>query len=675
MAQTLRALRVYPRGLRVHREALIVGKRVYSPLRLPFSPWGARRTAFFVSILLYFLNLPSFLSAMHLIPAPRQATFSADQAIRWNSLENLCLPADYTPSLLNAALDFVGELESASGRRLRLGVGEATYGRPGILLSLCQCEKSPDGYRLEGDATGIRLQAPGEAGLFYGVQTLRQILSQSPVEYPAFRLDDQPDYPVRGFYHDVTRGAVPTLETLFQLVDKMAYYKMNHLQLYVEHTFALARHCDIWEGGDPLTAEEVLRLQEYCEARHVELVPSISTFGHFYTALRSHRLEDLNELEVKGSQRTFSFHDRMAHDTLNPSDPRSLQLVTEILEEYLPLFHTRYCNICCDETFDLGKGKNRSLVKEPADVKKLYVGFLKKIMAAVENLGKVPMFWGDIIGENRELLKELPAGAVPLEWDYGPEVTWWDTAKLAAVAPIFYVCPGTIVWNRWLGEAHTAQKNILGYAKKGHANGATGFLNTNWGDYGNINLPASSWYGMIYGAACCWNVEAAADVDAFEAALDRLEFGGAPGFASLWREFSSQTKVTWRELSLWVDPTPEVNFMAEPQRWFNPQEANQAVAVLEKSALRFENALAQAHPADPHAIAELRFGMEMTILTHRIMAYVCHAREENPLALADEIRHKEAQLCRLWHLRNKPSEYRRVREALLRIAQKLDTMA
>ena len=119
---------------------------------------------------------------MHLIPAPRQATFSADQAIRWNSLENLCLPADYTPSLLNAALDFVGELESASGRRLRLGVGEASYGRPGILLSLCQCEKSPDGYRLEGDATGIRLQAPGEAGLFYGLQTLRQILSQSPVE-------------------------------------------------------------------------------------------------------------------------------------------------------------------------------------------------------------------------------------------------------------------------------------------------------------------------------------------------------------------------------------------------------------------------------------------------------------------------------------------------------------
>ncbi|MGN0866170.1 MAG: family 20 glycosylhydrolase [Oligosphaeraceae bacterium] len=613
---------------------------------------------------------------MLLIPAPKNAVFSEEATLRWKALENLCLPADYTPSLLDAALTFAGELEAATGRRLRLGVGEAAaYGRPGLRLLLDAQAPAGDGYALTGSKSGVSLLAADEAGLFYGLQTLRQLVAQAPVEVPEFQIQDAPDYPVRGFYHDVTRGAVPTLETLCQLVDKMAYYKMNHLQLYVEHTFALARHCDIWEGGDPMTAEEVLRLQEYCEARHVELVPSISTFGHMYTALRSHRLEDLNELEVKGSQREFSFYDRMAHDTLNPSDPRSLQLVTEILEEYLPLFHTKYCNICCDETFDLGKGKNRELVKEPADVKKLYVGFLKKIMAAVEKLGKVPMFWGDIIGENRELLKELPAGAVPLEWDYGPEVTWWDTAKLAAVAPVFYVCPGTCVWNRWLGEVHTAQKNILGYAKKGHTYGATGFLNTNWGDFGNVNLPASSWYGMIYGAACSWNVTASEDLDGFEDALDTLEFGGARDFARTWREFSAHTRATWRELAFLVDPSDLVHFERDRDRWFNVKEAADAIPVLEEIGLRFEKALAQGHPVDPLAAEELRFGLDMTLLTHRIMTYVCQMREENPLALADELRLQEERLCRLWHLRNKPSEYRRAREVLLRIAQKLDTMA
>lgn len=609
-----------------------------------------------------------------LLPVPKKVSFSQQDTFRWAALENLLLPREYSPALLQAVLALAEDYEGLVGNRPRLGVAGQAFGRPGIALEFADGFGADD-YAVSASAQGVVVKASAEAGLFYGIQTLRQLLSQSGEVCPACEIQDSPDFAVRGFYHDVTRSAVPTLETLCALVDKMSFYKLNQLQLYVEHTFAFARHCDIWQGADPLSAEEVLRLQDYCEARHVELVPSVSTFGHFYTALRSKRLEDLNELDVKASEQPFSFYDRMAHYTLNPSDPRSIQLVAEILEDYLPLFHSRYANICCDETFDLGKGKNASLVKEPADVKKLYVGFLKKIMAVVVRLGKVPMFWGDIIGEDRDLIQELPEGAIPLEWDYGPECNRWDTSKLAEAVKTFYVCPGTTVWNRWLCDVCTGQKNILNYARKGHKHGATGLLNTNWGDFGNVNLLATSWYGMVYGAACSWNVAAAEDVEGFESALDAIEFGGARNLSSKWRECASMFQCTWREPSLWVDSTTVLRVEKDWDAWCSAKAIPGMMAALEKVSLELEEAIASAHPRDPLAARELRFATEMNLLNHRVIGVIVGTLPgEDPWAVADELRRREAQLCELWHKRNKPSEYYEVRAALLALANRLDAM-
>ncbi len=609
-----------------------------------------------------------------LLPTPKKVSFSQQDTFRWASLENLLLPREYTPALLQAVLTFAEEYEGLVGNRPRLGVAGQAFDRPGIVLEFAEGFGTDD-YAISASAQGVAVKASTETGLFYGIQTLRQLLSQSGEVCPACEIQDSPDFAVRGFYHDITRSAVPTLETLCTLVDKMSFYKLNQLQLYVEHTFAFARHCDIWQGADPLTAEEVLRLQDYCEARHVELVPSVSTFGHFYTALRSKRLEDLNELDVKASELPFSLYDRMAHYTLNPSDPRSIQLVAEILEDYLPLFHSRYANICCDETFDLGKGKNAPLVKEPADVKKLYVGFLKKIMDVVVRLGKVPMFWGDIIGEDHELMKELPEGAIPLEWDYGPECDRWDTSKMAEAVKTFYVCPGTTAWNRWLCDVYAGQKNILNYARKGHKYGATGLLNTNWGDFGNVNLLATSWYGMVYGAACGWNVTAAEDVEAFESALDAIEFGGAKNLSSKWRECASMFQCTWREPSLWVDATTLLRVEKDWDAWCNAKAIPGMMPALQKVSLELEDAIASAHPLDPLAARELRFATEMNLLNHRIIGVIVGTLpDEDPWAVADELRHREAQLCELWHKRNKPSEYHEVRAALLILANRLDAM-
>ena len=90
-------------------------------------------------------------------------------------------------------------------------------------------------YILQITEDKVVVTADGLVGAFYGIQTLRQVFAHD--EIPCLYIEDWQDFKYRGFYQAVTRGRVPKVEWLKQLVDQMAYYKLNSLQLYVEHTF------------------------------------------------------------------------------------------------------------------------------------------------------------------------------------------------------------------------------------------------------------------------------------------------------------------------------------------------------------------------------------------------------------------------------------------------------
>ena len=124
------------------------------------------------------------------------------------------------------------------------------------------CLESED-YDLNITEQEIVITASSAAGAFYGIQTLKQLLMQGK-RVPCMELHDCPEFSYRGFYHDVTRGRIPTLETLKKLADKAAFYKLNSLQLYVEHTFAFREYVGVNKGQEPLTPEDIRELDAYC---------------------------------------------------------------------------------------------------------------------------------------------------------------------------------------------------------------------------------------------------------------------------------------------------------------------------------------------------------------------------------------------------------------------------
>ena len=143
----------------------------------------------------------------------------------------------------------------------------------------------PQGYELDITPDKILIEARDEAGIFYGVCTLIQILDfpasrPSGVRLLCLRVSDWPDFPARGVMLDVSRDKVPSMDTLLTLVDMLAGWKINQLQLYTEHTFAYRNHRVVWEKASPMTGEEILALDAYCRERFIELVPNQSSFAH-----------------------------------------------------------------------------------------------------------------------------------------------------------------------------------------------------------------------------------------------------------------------------------------------------------------------------------------------------------------------------------------------------------
>ena len=196
---------------------------------------------------------------LKLIPCP-QKMITGKQNFPFCRLENIILPEKTPQSLLTAVITLADDFETAAGKRLRFA--KSDIGGKGFRFQFVSGNSESEDYLISADENGFTVTSSGEKGLFYAVQTIRQIIKSGEGVYPELTIEDTPDFPARGLYHDITRGAVPTFDFLCALAEKMAYYKLNQLQLYIEHTFAFARHCEIWAGSDPITAEEIIRLDK-----------------------------------------------------------------------------------------------------------------------------------------------------------------------------------------------------------------------------------------------------------------------------------------------------------------------------------------------------------------------------------------------------------------------------
>lgn len=383
----------------------------------------------------------------------------------------------------------------------------------------------PDGYLLTINAEGVRIVGHDTPGVFYGVCTLVQLLDLHGGTLPQVVIEDYPDFPHRGVMLDISRDKVPTMETLYALVDLLAGWKVNQIQLYIEHTFAYRNHRIVWENFSPMTAEQILDLDAFCRERFIELVPNQNSFGHMHHWFDQQPYKHLAETD---HEVTTPWGSVMPPFSLAPAEPGSLALLRELFAELLPNFSSRQFNVGCDETFDLGMGKTKAWV-EAKGKGRVYLDFLLAIYALVTAHGRTMQFWGDIITQYPDLVPEVPKDTIALEWGYDADHDFAGKGKLFAESGVpFYVCPGTSAWTSISGRTDNCIGNIRNAVTNGLKHGAIGVLNTDWGDLGHWQTLPVSYLGFAYGAAMSWAQKTNTDMNLIDA-LNQFVFRDQTG--------------------------------------------------------------------------------------------------------------------------------------------------
>jgi len=362
-----------------------------------------------------------------------------------------------------------------------------------------------DSYRIDQASGGFMVHAGSVSGFQYaGTTVCTWDQHGQPSHSPG--ITHQPAFAKRGVMLDVSRNKVPTMAALRHWVEQLAAWKINHLQLYTEHTFAYRAHEKIWSGSSPMTADEVRTLDGWCRELQIELAANQNSLGHLHRWLR--HPDYIHLAEAPQGYTTPWGEKRNGPFSLNPVLPQSLQLLSGWYDELLPNFTSNWINVGCDEAFDLGQGASRPAC-EARGKGRVYLDYLMQVKKMVEARGRKMMFWGDIILHHPEMIPHLQKDLLALVWGYEADHPFDQECRAFAEAAVpFWVCPGTSTWNSIAGRIDNALINMGRAASAGKQYGATGFMVTEWGDNGHWQTMPFSTLALAAGAETAWTGKA-----------------------------------------------------------------------------------------------------------------------------------------------------------------------
>ena len=376
----------------------------------------------------------------------------------------------------------------------------------------------------------------------------------------------------------------------------------------------------------------------------------------------------------------------MHHHTLNTTDEESYRLVCSMIDEYVSLFRSSLFNINGDETFDLGKGRG----KEKADeigTHTMYVEWIKRVCDHVISLGKRPMFWGDIIANHPETIRDLPEEILCMNWDYGMAPGDDHVRSLWENGAHQYLCPGVQGWNQTVHLLDVAYANIRKMAGFAHQFEAEGLLVTDWGDFGHFQYPETALVGILYAAAMGWNKNFREE-EALNETISVLEFGDHSGkIVSIIREISQHAVMRWGEL---VDFVEEYRYtitgkgMEKFWKEYLPRIEKSLPKIdkinegMDDCIRRFQTALLDVDTKDRTRLAPVVLMAEGQKLLNQLLAVLdgIWLKHENPAAgdpkeLAADIETWYYEYRKLWHRTSRESELYRIGEVIFWIADYL----
>jgi hexosaminidase len=522
----------------------------------------------YISSLLLFLlviNINISLSAKDLtdkffiIPKPVKMEMTGGKGFNPVSLKQIFLSGHFKKPVLGQNLEQLLTAGSPGPGILTLRL-ETSAGIP----------ESLEGYILTITGKNIEIVSRGEAGLFYGCQTLEQMMEdalKNKTELPACKITDYPAMSYRAVHFDV-KHHLDHQNYYYESIDRLARYKINAIVFEFEDKLRYQRQ-PLVGAPQAISIDEMAALTKYARERHIEITPLVQGLGHASFILKHQAYRHLRELPWN----TWAFC---------PLHEGTYQVLFDLYRDAIDATPgSKYLHIGGDEIGNIGLCPRCKPMADKEGMMALNLYWLKRVCEFAEQNGRIPIFWDDMpfnhagVYKNMEregidqavidkewkegsmkldqLLDKFPKNCVYMRWNYTmarqpgnlKALEWYGKRNLNVMVATAANSGGGTLFpadDRDKGMSSLGVAAIHSFLQLAAEKKINGMLCTAWDD-ASPHME-TYWRGFIASAEYSWSPNSR-QPDEFDEAYLRKEFGAEfPGYSTFYNQLRDGT-VFW----------------------------------------------------------------------------------------------------------------------------------
>ena len=457
------------------------------------------------------LNPHSF--AETLLPVPQQSRFTDK---KFNLDKSWAIDINNIGKNIPAVLSLQEELLNRYKLKLKINIGAGKQNNSISLIIKDDAVKIGNttdtnrtslmrqAYRLEMSANKIIIVANATQGLYYGVQSLLQLLQaqDEKVLYPEGELTDWPDMNLRMIYWDDAHH-LEKLDVIKREIKQASFYKINGFAIKLEGHFQYKSAAPIVEPH-ALSAAQYQELTDYAAAHYVQLIPYLDAPAHVSFILKHPEYKELRAFPNSNYQFTVN-------------NPKTYQMVSGMFKELIDANKgVEYVLLSNDEAYYTGKAANEiDLAKSLGGNGKLLAQFISRMADTLKQYGRKVIFWGEYPLDLNDI-KKLPHHVINGVYDSG----WASAFKERGIRQLIYTStqgeeplfpnyyplpPGKTLHkeNAKLGARVPGLLKTITQAVDEKSADLAGVIVAGWADAGSH--PQTFWLGYATGAAMGWN--------------------------------------------------------------------------------------------------------------------------------------------------------------------------
>lgn len=452
-----------------------------------------------------------------LLPKPQKIEWFKGKGIFPHSIQGISLQGMAKKPVLYGSLQSLPNISVAFKSILVLKLSKSA-----------DIPSSDEGYVLEVKAGNVYISARKQEGLFYGCQTLNQLLEdaiEQNIEIPSCKITDYPEQPYRAVHLDL-KHHLDAGHYYYEIIDRLAQIKVNAIIVEFEDKLRY-RKAPIVGSGNAISVVEFAAISRYAHERNIEISPLVQGLGHASFILKHKEYNELRDNPASD----------WAFDALNP---KTYELQFSLYEDAIAATpYGKYLHVGGDEVGNLGMSELSK--KSGLTPIQLQMKWLNKVTEFARLHHRIPIFWDDMLfklaglyqttwdikvpaekvkkiwQENAHRLEDninlFPKECVYMRWNYDhPEIIgnhraidWYKSHDLTVMA-------ATAAQTMWplLPRNHSNFQPIKNFCKISSEKKLEGILCTAWDDCSPHF--ETYWRGFYDFAFFSWNyIDAEAD--------------------------------------------------------------------------------------------------------------------------------------------------------------------